>query len=298
MGLARALDRPQEHRIERIEQERAETQADREDQRRRQGEARGLPDRPHREADILDQSFGRCPAPGFSRLFLDADDAAEVPSRRRSAPSLVAPHLRSAAVFPPTDRSGSHLPDPVPVDGSSCQPATGRSGQARDARDAARLSSSLGTDAQVRKSAVTGGCLSRPHHAGDGPNETVPAGFFGRQLLSAGRGQLIVLGALIVFRDLPFGGDPPLSLEAVQRRIERSPLDSQLVVRAGANGQTDAVAMLGTQSAERGGSSCRACPAAARRIRDEDDRPACSRQSSTSTRLSTTSTRTRQQFIV
>lgn len=86
----------------------------------------------------------------------------------------------------------------------------------------------------------------RPHDSSDSLDETVPPRRFDHQLPSAGRGQPIVFGALLVVRHLPLCGDPRLSLQAMERRIQRSPLDAEFVVGARTDGQPDSMAVLGT----------------------------------------------------
>src|SRR6185295_9743631 len=55
-------------------------------------------------------------------------------------------------------------------------------------------------------------------------------GFCG-QLLPPGRSELIELGAAVVFRISPLGGNQPLRLQAVQRRIQGTLIDLEHVSR-------------------------------------------------------------------
>ena len=84
----------------------------------------------------------------------------------------------------------------------------------------------------------------RLHDARDGLHETAPFRVLERQLLFAGCRQSVVLRALLVLRQLPFRADPPLTLEAVEGRVERSMIDREHVIRARPDGEPDPVAML------------------------------------------------------
>ena len=65
-----------------------------------------------------------------------------------------------------------------------------------------------------------------------------------RQLRLAGRGQLVVLRALVGLADAPLGLQPAALLESVQRRIERAGLDLEQIVGLGADRLADAMAVL------------------------------------------------------
>src|SRR5580700_5066777 len=58
------------------------------------------------------------------------------------------------------------------------------------------------------------------HEAGDGGAHLIPACELRTELFPSGGGELIVLGALVVLRVPPFGLDPTLLFEAVQRGVE------------------------------------------------------------------------------
>ena len=61
--------------------------------------------------------------------------------------------------------------------------------------------------------------------------EALPLGDFGVELFASGPGQRIEAGAPVVLGCAPFGRNPALVLEAVQRRVERALLDAQQIIR-------------------------------------------------------------------
>ena len=80
-------------------------------------------------------------------------------------------------------------------------------------------------------------------NSGDGLGQAGPVLFFLCKLLPAGGGEAIVARAAIVLGNAPLRGDPAILLHAVQRRVERTFLDSQDVIRNPLDMQGDAVAM-------------------------------------------------------
>jgi hypothetical protein len=52
---------------------------------------------------------------------------------------------------------------------------------------------------------------------------------FALELFAAGRGELVIFGAAIIFGRAPAGFDPAATLEAVQRGVQRTLLDLQNV---------------------------------------------------------------------
>src|SRR5580692_7716691 len=81
-------------------------------------------------------------------------------------------------------------------------------------------------------------------HAGNGIGNLRPARALGFQLLYASGGQPIDSDALLVFRHFPIRGDPFLTLQPVQRWIERTGVDLQDVSRICADRLADPVAVL------------------------------------------------------
>src|SRR6266542_133645 len=82
------------------------------------------------------------------------------------------------------------------------------------------------------------------HQAANRGNHLIPAAAFARQLFPAGRAELVVLRALIVVRHAPFGSDPSLFFEAMQRRVQRPGFKLEHLTRSGPDRLTDAVAVL------------------------------------------------------
>src|SRR5438093_1861042 len=72
--------------------------------------------------------------------------------------------------------------------------------------------------------------LRRDQRLADGADVAIPRRHLGLQLRPAAATQLIVLRAAVVLRVAPFGGEPALLLEAMERRVERSFLDEELAV--------------------------------------------------------------------
>ena len=86
----------------------------------------------------------------------------------------------------------------------------------------------------------------RIHDAADGVHQLRPAVLLARQLRLAGRGQPVVLGALVGLADAPLGLQPAALLEPMQRRIERPGFDLEQIVGLRADRLADAVAVLRT----------------------------------------------------
>src|SRR5579863_1592765 len=82
-------------------------------------------------------------------------------------------------------------------------------------------------------SALLGG---RPHHPGNCIHHLLPLRLFDLELFAALLGQTVVLEFPISVRShLPFGSDPSLALQPMQRRIQRSVLHLQEIVRRALN---------------------------------------------------------------
>src|ERR1700722_10595950 len=82
-----------------------------------------------------------------------------------------------------------------------------------------------------------------PHDASHRADEAGPLGVFAHQVLPAGGGELVKLGAAILLGSLPAGCDPALGFQPFQGRIERAELDIQRLMRDAANAFGDSVAM-------------------------------------------------------
>jgi hypothetical protein len=90
-----------------------------------------------------------------------------------------------------------------------------------------------------------------PHHARHGFGHLLPLRFFDQQLLPAFISQAAVFEFPISVRhSLPFGDDPPSSLQAMQRGIERAVLHLQEFIRGPLNVLPDLVAV--SRSIEKG----------------------------------------------
>jgi hypothetical protein len=75
-----------------------------------------------------------------------------------------------------------------------------------------------------------------PHHARHSFGHLLPLRFFDQKLPPAFISQAVVFEFPIsIRRSLPFGDDPPSSLQAMQRRIERTVLHLQEFVRGPLN---------------------------------------------------------------
>jgi hypothetical protein len=74
------------------------------------------------------------------------------------------------------------------------------------------------------------GLLCRAEDASDGEGELVPAGLFLGELVAAGGGELVELGALAFVGEGPFGGDPALGFEAVEGGVEGAGFDLEDVL--------------------------------------------------------------------
>ena len=90
------------------------------------------------------------------------------------------------------------------------------------------------------------------HHAPDGRGHAFPAAGFDRQLPAPGGGEPVVLGPPAQLRDSPFGFDPALMLEAMERRVKRALVDLQDILRdlLDAFGDRPAMQRLGLQRPE------------------------------------------------
>src|SRR5687767_14475948 len=84
----------------------------------------------------------------------------------------------------------------------------------------------------------------RTEHARDRLCEGIPARPLRLKVSPTGRCQPVILRALLVFRELPLGVDQAALLEAVERRVQRSVVDVQHVLGAGANRDANPVAVL------------------------------------------------------
>src|SRR5262245_23163408 len=78
-------------------------------------------------------------------------------------------------------------------------------------------------DSMSRDSSGFGGFENQVHCLG----EPLPVPPFLGELLPACLGERIEARPSVVLRHLPFGGDPSLALQAVQRRVERSLVDGE-----------------------------------------------------------------------
>src|SRR5258707_11070652 len=76
--------------------------------------------------------------------------------------------------------------------------------------------------------------------------ELRPSRAFRGKLLPACGGQLVHARVLVVVRELSLSADPPLTLEAMERRVERSGIDLQQVGGMQAQRLTDRVAVVGS----------------------------------------------------
>src|SRR5277367_3321139 len=83
--------------------------------------------------------------------------------------------------------------------------------------------------------------MRRLHYPSNGSHQALPLGFFSQQLPLPGRGEAIVLGPLIFVRKLPFGRQPSLAFQAMQRRIQGPSLYLQEFSGTGSNLLADAV---------------------------------------------------------
>src|ERR1700734_2185107 len=82
------------------------------------------------------------------------------------------------------------------------------------------------------------------HHLCDGVRQTLPViGFFG-ELLPTKRSQPVVLGAPVVGRLAPFGINPAVELQAVERWIQRALFDAEDFVGCLFDDLGDSIAVL------------------------------------------------------
>jgi hypothetical protein len=86
--------------------------------------------------------------------------------------------------------------------------------------------------------------LGRSEHSRNRCRQSRPAAALDCELPPAGGGQPVVLRTLVSIADLPGCVDPTLALEPVQGRVERAVIDDQDLLRACAEGDADAVAVL------------------------------------------------------
>src|ERR1700755_3531303 len=80
-------------------------------------------------------------------------------------------------------------------------------------------------------------------HARDGEREPVPARLLLFELFAARARQRVELRVAARLVRLPLGGDPDLLLDAVERRVERAPLDVEHLARHLPYALYDAVAV-------------------------------------------------------
>src|ERR1051326_2807213 len=86
--------------------------------------------------------------------------------------------------------------------------------------------------------------LRRAHHEVDRARQPVPVRELGVEAPAARRGQRVELRLAPAVGRAPLGFDPPLLLERVERRVERSLLHLQLVFRDLLDALRDRPAML------------------------------------------------------
>src|SRR6266852_5228272 len=107
------------------------------------------------------------------------------------------------------------------------------SSNSRSERSSRSRSASLFLLCHHRMSGLLGG---RPHHSRHSFGHLFPLRFFDQELLPAFIRQTVVFEFPIsVRRSLPFGDDPPSSLQAMQRGIERAVLHLQEFIRSPLN---------------------------------------------------------------
>src|SRR5688572_26598270 len=71
----------------------------------------------------------------------------------------------------------------------------------------------------------------RSHDERDRGRESIPVGALLLEPPAARRSQAVKSGAPVVLRDTPIGGDPPLTFQSLERRVERALVDLKHVVR-------------------------------------------------------------------
>jgi hypothetical protein len=86
-----------------------------------------------------------------------------------------------------------------------------------------------------------------PKHQTNRRGKTFPIGFFFTEVFSTGGGKRIVFGAAIIFRFAPFGANPSLMLETMQRRIKSTLVHLQNVAGDLANSLGDGPAVHRTE---------------------------------------------------
>src|SRR5215510_3670021 len=93
--------------------------------------------------------------------------------------------------------------------------------------------------------------LGGAHHPRDGARQVFPLGLLERELLAAGGGQVVELHLAAALGRFPFGGDPALAVQLVERGIEGAVLHRQDFVGGALNVLGDAVAVHGPNSSVR-----------------------------------------------
>src|SRR5690242_8876981 len=86
------------------------------------------------------------------------------------------------------------------------------------------------TGYQWRRPAALSPLFGRPHDARDGAHHLVPRRLLFGELPLSGRREPVILGAPVGLRLPPFGGEPSLLFQPVQRGIERAVLDLQRII--------------------------------------------------------------------
>src|SRR6266446_788596 len=90
--------------------------------------------------------------------------------------------------------------------------------------------------------------LSGAQNLGDGGGELAPGAFFAFELFAACGGEVVILGAAIVFGGAPAGFDPAATFEAMQRGIEGALLNLQNVLGGLLDALGDGPAVLRLES--------------------------------------------------
>src|SRR4029077_17578397 len=87
----------------------------------------------------------------------------------------------------------------------------------------------------------------RTERRGHGVDQPLPAFGLRFQLAAARRGELVELRTPVVVRDAPLARQPPLVLQAKERRVERALLDQQRAVGDLLDPQQHAVSVQGAE---------------------------------------------------
>ena len=109
---------------------------------------------------------------------------------------------------------------------------------------------------------LVAGAHARLQHALDRDDEPLELLALRAEPLAAGGGEGVVAGAAVVLGRAPFGVDPAVQQQALERRIQRALADLQHLLGHLTQPFGDAVAMLRRRSPAFGGSADRACLAA------------------------------------